>query len=506
MEAAPPGFRQGFAEAFERFGLPFRSFEIADVDGWFFGTFAPVSEEDLPGRVAAAERALDVRPWRAIADEWTTSIRGPLLQRNRDLQAIEPRALDDRALAAHLAATLELLQGGLARHFLHAGAHWVGVGLLVDEAITLPGWPAERVVRALAGGSPTSIAPVGGLRRIADAVAADPRASAILAGDGEPRAVLAELRAASRSVAKALDDYLDDHGWQVFTGFDFTHEAMIELPALLLATVRSVAEPSRRDGDEADRLREAVAPGDRARLEVLLDDALATYGLRDDDSGITVQRPLGLVRRAVLEAGRRLAARGALHDRDDAFDATAAELVRLLTGESDGPSADELARRAARRRPPFPVPPRRLGDDQPPPDETLPPAMARLVGALFSALALEDTGETEQRVAGPLRGAGASPGIYEGRARLIRGPEDFERLGPGDVLVAAITTPAYNVVLPLLGAVVTDRGGVLSHPAIVAREFGIPAVVGTGSATATIPDGTRVRVDGTLGTVSILGG
>ena len=106
---------------------------------------------------------------------------------------------------------------------------------------------------------------------------------------------------------------------------------------------------------------------------------------------------------------------------------------------------------------------------------------------------------------GPLLGVGASPGVYVGRARVISGPGDFERLEPGDVLVAAFTTPAYNVVLPLLGAVVTDRGGMLSHPAIVAREFGIPAVVGTGSATATIADGARVRVDGTLGTVTVLG-
>ena len=230
-----------------------------------------------------------------------------------------------------------------------------------------------------------------------------------------------------------------------------------------------------------------------------------TYGLRDDDSGITVQRPLGLVRRAVLETGRRLAARGALHDRDDAFDATSVELAALLTGEGRRPSADELSRRAARRRPPFPIPPRRLGDGAPPHEEPLPPAMERMVGALFAAMALEDTGESEERVAGSLQGAGASPGVYEGRARLIRGPEDFERLEQGDVLVAGITTPTYNVVLPLLGAVVTDRGGVLSHPAIVAREFGIPAVVGTGSATRTIPDGARVRVDGTLGTVSLLG-
>ena len=504
MDVAPLGFRRGFTEAFERFGLPFQSFDLADVDGWFFGTFTPVAEAEFAKRAATAEAAIDARPWRAIADEWTSSVREQLLARNRELQAVDPQALDDGALAQHLAATLQLLRDGATRHFLQSGAHWVGVGLLANEAAAF-GWSPERVINALAGASPGSMAPHEGLQKIADAIASDPRASAILAGDGDPRTTLDQLRGCSQSIADALDEYLDDHGWQVFTGFDFTHEALIELPALLLSTIKSTRATTSRDAGELEQLRAAVAPGDRARFEVLLDDALVTYGLRDDDSGITIQRPLGLVRRAVLEAGGRLAARGALADGDDAFDASAAELAALLTGAGERPNPEELARRAARRRPPYPIPPRRLGEDGPPPDEALPPAMERIVGALFTALALEDTEDPEERVTGLLQGRGASRGVYEGRARLIRGPEDFERLQQGDVLVAGFTTPAYNVVLPLLGAVVTDRGGVLSHPAIVAREYGIPAVVGTGTATATIPDGTRVRVDGTLGTVVLLG-
>jgi pyruvate,water dikinase len=72
------------------------------------------------------------------------------------------------------------------------------------------------------------------------------------------------------------------------------------------------------------------------------------------------------------------------------------------------------------------------------------------------------------------------------------------------VLVTRATSPYFNVVLPMLGAIVTDRGGALSHAAIVAREYGIPGVVGTREATSTIPDGARVRVDGTNGEVTIL--
>jgi pyruvate,water dikinase len=103
-----------------------------------------------------------------------------------------------------------------------------------------------------------------------------------------------------------------------------------------------------------------------------------------------------------------------------------------------------------------------------------------------------------------VRGLGVSPGTYEGTARLVRSTRDFGRIERGDVLVTNSTTTAFNIVLPLLGAIVTDRGGLLSHAAIVAREYGIPAVVGCTHATTVLPDGARVRVDGRAGKVELL--
>jgi pyruvate,water dikinase len=103
-----------------------------------------------------------------------------------------------------------------------------------------------------------------------------------------------------------------------------------------------------------------------------------------------------------------------------------------------------------------------------------------------------------------VRGIAASPGVHTGTARIVLDPREFERLVEGDVLVAQSTSEAFNVLLPLLGAIVTDAGGLLSHSAIVAREYGIPAVVGTREATTLIADGARIRVDGGTGEVSIL--
>lgn len=104
-----------------------------------------------------------------------------------------------------------------------------------------------------------------------------------------------------------------------------------------------------------------------------------------------------------------------------------------------------------------------------------------------------------------LRGLAASRGVYEGPARRVSHPAEFDRIVRGDVLVTESTTEAFNILLPLLGAIVTDSGGLLSHSAIVAREYGIPGVVGTRDATRRIADGGRVRVDGDKGEVWVLG-
>ncbi|HKH54055.1 MAG TPA: PEP-utilizing enzyme [Propionibacteriaceae bacterium] len=89
-------------------------------------------------------------------------------------------------------------------------------------------------------------------------------------------------------------------------------------------------------------------------------------------------------------------------------------------------------------------------------------------------------------------------------ARVLAGPQEFSQMEPGDVLVASITTPAWTSLFAMASAVVTDIGGPLSHSSIVAREYGIPAVLGTAVATRRIASGEKIRVDGDAGTVTLL--
>jgi phosphohistidine swiveling domain-containing protein len=114
------------------------------------------------------------------------------------------------------------------------------------------------------------------------------------------------------------------------------------------------------------------------------------------------------------------------------------------------------------------------------------------------------SGNREQRPDGDvLDGIAASPGRYTGPVRVIMDESHFDRLRPGDVMVCPITSPVWSVLFPSVGALVTDTGGVLSHPAIIAREYRMPAVVATGNATALLHDDQTVTVDGTAGRIEV---
>lgn len=100
-------------------------------------------------------------------------------------------------------------------------------------------------------------------------------------------------------------------------------------------------------------------------------------------------------------------------------------------------------------------------------------------------------------------GVPGSPGRYTGTARVIRGESDLGALCRGDVLVCPITSPVWSVLFAQAGAVVTDGGSMLAHAAVIAREYGIPAVLATGDVTQRIPDGALVTVDGSAGRVEL---
>jgi pyruvate,water dikinase len=127
------------------------------------------------------------------------------------------------------------------------------------------------------------------------------------------------------------------------------------------------------------------------------------------------------------------------------------------------------------------------------PKEPKPDSVNRFDGARFA------TGDENL-----LRGTGASAGVAHGIARVVMGPDDFARVAPGEIIVCPSSNPSWVPLFSVAGGLLTNTGGVLSHAAVVAREFGLPAVVGLKDVTTRVADGRTVELDGTTGYVRLL--
>ena len=193
------------------------------------------------------------------------------------------------------------------------------------------------------------------------------------------------------------------------------------------------------------------------------------------------------MRRAVLRIGAALADRGEIGEPDDVFFLTRAEVLAKLDGTPLMPGVDAPRRRALWSQQARLVPPPMVGRVNPM-LQRLWDSFPGMIGARPSDHALTS-------------GVPASPGRATGTVRVIRGPDQFDELQPGEILVAPLTAPAWTPLFTRAAAVVTDVGSAAAHASIIAREYGIPAVVGCGDATARLSTGMQVTVDGSTGNV-----
>ncbi|MGH9174605.1 MAG: PEP-utilizing enzyme, partial [Vicinamibacterales bacterium] len=235
-------------------------------------------------------------------------------------------------------------------------------------------------------------------------------------------------------------------------------------------------------------------------FEAMLDHAQQATIISEDHNYYIDFASIYQVRLVILEFGRRFAEAGLLDDPQDIFLLTrdelreTAELMAHINRQ-----AIVAARKAEMEHFRAIAPPPALGTPPagPPPDDPL----SRTLGKFFGAPPSEPE---EAQGALVLRGGSGSPGKTRGVARVITSLAEAGRLTRGNILVAPTTAPAWTPLFATAAAVVTDTGGVLSHSAVVAREYRIPAVVGVGIATTVIQDGDLIEVDGDLGVIRIL--
>jgi pyruvate,water dikinase len=335
-----------------------------------------------------------------------------------------------------------------------------------------------------------------GMGRLTELATASPALAAAVAGGTASLDDLFELAGGPPLVAE-VHRFLDRHGHLGQNWDDLALPSFAEEPSRLLAELaKRVQHPAEPAHDRAARLAaEAADLADRFRARLAGDpDKLAEF-----ERVLATAREIGHItethnywidrmgqarlRTLALRVGRRLAGAGVIEASEHVFFLHRGEIAELLRAPADRTglvverSADHVRWGAVRPpavlgRPRQDEPTNRFGGDQ-----------------------VASTGD------GILRGTGGSAGVARGTARVVLSPDDFERVLPGDVIVAPSSNPSWVPLFAIAGGLVTNTGGVLSHSAVVARELGLPAVVGVTDATVRIRDGQTVEIDGTVGIV-----
>jgi phosphohistidine swiveling domain-containing protein len=485
--------------------------QMSYVKGFGYNQMLPAPDAEIPQRFQRAEQVFAQKLWREQIRDWDENCKPSAIAMHRELQTVDPDDLSNAELIAYLTRCRDHHSAMIAQHMRFTAGAVLPTGDFLAHVGDWTGLPPSELLGLMRGSAVVSAGGSDEMERLKKAFAEDTAARKILESDGDPAQVLASLRSVGGEAGAAVSGYLGLVGNRLIDGFDIAEPTALELPDALLRAIRMTVSGEAQAASDVDahiaKVRALIPATHQDEFDELLGEARLTYRLRDERGVYSDIWAAGLMRRASLAAGRRVADRGRLATPHHMLDASLDEMCALVAG-TGGPSADELASRAdyraaytAKDVPPF------LGPPAPPPPDfaALPPSVGRLMRAIFIGLGHvfgSSQAQNEERV---LYGLAASKGVYEGPARRVSGPSEFGLIAKGDVLVTESTSEAFNILLPLLGGIVTDNGGLLSHAAIVSREYGIPGVVGTREATGRIANGVLVRVDGDAGEVTVLG-
>jgi pyruvate,water dikinase len=503
----------GFARACEAYDLPFR-LRPRRINYYLYTAVAPVMAP--PEEVEAMGERSQEKLGEAMArlgERWSGEFLPEIQEYLKDWDRFDLRGASMPELLAHLDETVARFRRLWEIHFTIAFPMMISISVFEEFYRDLFGSDgAFDAYRLLQGLDNKTVETGRELWRLSRRALETPEVRKVLEQNAAADVVPAlEASAEGREFLAELGAYLDEYG-QRGDLWGVSYPTWAEEPTPAIKMLKDyVAQPG---GGPEEEL--ATLAAERGRLLDVARERLGGYpqAVRDEfesllkvaqestvlteDHGFWIDfNSTARVRRVIMEFGRRFAEAGALERTDDVFHLNLDEVRETAErlGDSDrrdlvAARKDELERFAGMQPPPA------LGTPPPgpPPDNPV----SRMLMKFFGAPP-QPSGEP-----GVLRGNPGSPGVVQGRARVLRSLSETAGLQEGEVLVAETTAPAWTPLFATAAAVVTDTGGILSHCAVVAREYRIPAVVGTGAATETIRNGQTVEVDGDAGIVRIL--
>jgi phosphohistidine swiveling domain-containing protein len=505
---------EGFTKAQAEYDCPIMV-TTKEVNHFLYVAFHPIPDDaEIQRRLLTYHDKLTSQV-PAIGKTWEEEWKPAVIATNVPLKTADYSDLSDSELVAKLD---ELTDEMRHQWWIHGHINFVLLSSsafcdLYDKVVQ-PDEPTESY-QTLQGFHTRSVEAARGLWALSRTVRDDPRLRELFATT-DVSALPAALDASDegRAFRRQLDEFLFDFGWRHDAVFDLADVPWREDPTIPLASIAGLVDVD--DSEDPEQLyRQRVArreellanlrvrladdPDTLAELDQLYEAARYSFPLTEDHAFYIDQLFIGVFRRFALAAGQRLVDKGVIDDPDDVFYLYRDELVEALTGGGDR-RATVADRRASFERACAVSPPTELGTPPPPP-EVPDPFMDALVYRLLGIVPPEENADP-----GVLKAVAGAPGTYTGRARVVRSlAEALDDLENGEVMVCEMTLPPWVPMFSLAGAVVADVGGVLSHSAIVAREFGLPAVVGTNVGTKVIETGQLITVDGTKGVVYLDG-
>ena len=527
-----PSFTHGSAKMCETIGLLLERFQYRDIGGWMYMRLVPLGGKDrtpppvwlmrillrlIPAMRARLRRATEFITHNEVdtlVERWYNEWYPEISKRIVELRDVDLSKFSDEQLDAHLTQVIDLVMRGAEMHFTLGGVNPFVIYELVTTTRELLGWDEARTMELVAGLSTKSTEPSRKLAELAQMARERP----VVREQIERAGTLDEIAKLDAAFAMAFENYLKEYGCRGLA-FDLNEPTIAESPALVLGWIRdhiasqydplsdAAALATAREAAQV-RARAELAehsPQERERFERALARAVRGYPVQEDNVFFTQGVPLALGRYVMLEVGDRLVKKGLIETREDVCFLELEEArqafrqggdLRALVSRRKGERAWAEQHRG----------PASYGKQPPlPPLNALPPAarFEMTVVPWYMERALSTGRGRVQQAGQNLMGIAASAGKYTGTVRVILNEQEFHKLQPGDVLVCPATTPMWSVLFANVGALVTNTGGILSHPAIIAREYRVPAVVATGNATSLLKDGQIVMVDGDGGRVEV---
>jgi pyruvate,water dikinase len=490
--------------------LPITAFEHRYRNNFLFERTAPLvseNDEEAHRHQRLAKDTIEAQiP--LLGDRWRTEHLPRVQEILQQLRMLNATASDTLPPPSTVDELVSLLEELWAIHFRIAIP--MGIALQVFDEFFADLFGPEADAHALTAGRYSA-----SVR--ADIALSDLAGSARLLGlaglfsESTPEMVLTRLDESQegRQFANQLARFLEEFGLRQDL-FDFITPTWRERPEIVIAGVRGYLEngrDNRAEHEKRARIAEAATDSARAALssypepvraqfEVMLEAGRAGAFLQEEHNFYIDQQGLALVRLIFLQIGRTLAQAGTIEAADDIFMLHDDEIRAALAGERSDLKAVARDRRASFETSRHATPPPYIG---------APPEAPSGEENTFSRAMIRFFGGPPQESGDPnvIRGMAGSRGTVSGTAFIARTLEEATDISPGEILVAITTMPPWTPLFGIAAAVVAETGGPLSHCAIVAREYGIPAVVGAHGATQRIQHGQTITVDGTNGVVTL---